>query len=202
MRTTALRLVISSAAAIVLALATQASAQDLPTASVNRTRAAKIVATLPNTLITTVCTTPTTPITDFSMECPSGDCGCYTIPNGTITGSLLGKGTAALLLNADLGLPASPTTANNGANTCVPIFGTITTNTTSGRGKKGTGVTTVFNVIGSLCMPLTNNNSGSLSGGFGIISSTSTPAATGYGSLTGTINPKGALLINMKGPAS
>jgi hypothetical protein len=203
MRTTVLRLVISSAAAIVLALATQASAQDAPSASVGRTRAAKIIATLPNTITTSVCSTPVSPM-DYSTICPSGNCACYKITNGTITGNLLGKGTAALALNVDLGYPASPPTPSiNGSNTCVPLLGTATASTTTGRGKNGSGVTTVLNIAGALCQPLTRGGNGSLNGGYGIASQTgATSALTGYGTVVGTINPKGILILNMKGPAS
>jgi hypothetical protein len=201
MRTTAFRLATCSIAMMtMIALASQASAQDARSSSVGRTRAAKILATLPNTFVPGVCTATTTP-TDFSMECPSGNCGCYTF-NGTITGSLVSKGTAAFKLNADLGLPAAPTTSTNGSSTCSPVFGTITTNTTTGRGKRSTPVTTVFNVVGAMCIPLANNGSGSLNGGYGILSQDVTPALSGFGSMIGKINPKGSLIIEMKGPAS
>jgi len=113
------------------------------------------------------------------------------------------KGTAAFLLNVDLGLPAAPTTSTNGASTCSPVFGTITTNTTTGRGHSSTPVTTTLNVVGAMCTPLASNNSGSLNGGYGVLNQTGgTSALTGYGTMTGTINPKGSLILNMKGPAS
>jgi hypothetical protein len=200
----AFRLVISSAAAILLALASQASAQDVSSsASVGRTRSAKIIATLPTTITTSVCSTPLS-ASDYSTICPSGNCACYNITNGTITGNLLGKGTATLALNVDLGFPASPPVpSTNGSNTCVPLLGTVTASTTTGRGKNGSGVTTVFNVAGALCQPLTRRGSGSLDGGYGIASQTgSTTALTGYGTAVGTIDPKGTLILKMKGPAS
>ena len=190
----AFRLTMCSIAAIVLATASQAAAQ------VGRTRTARVVATLPATSTSGVCTAPSTPI-DYSMVCESGDCGCFSF-DGTITGNLVNKGTAAFLLNVDFGLPAAPTTSTTGADTCSPVFGTITTNTTTGRGQNATPVTTTFNVVGALCTPLTNRGNGSFNGGYGILSQDTSPALSGYGSIVSTIDPQGNLVIKMKGPAS
>jgi hypothetical protein len=201
MRISVFRAGIFFAAVIVLTLAgRQAWAQAT---RVGRTTTARIRATLPTTPTLGICSTTAVSVVDYSTICPSGTgCSCYNIADGTVTGNMVGKGTATMLLNADLASPASTTTSTNGSDTCVPILGLITTSTTSGRGKNATGVTTTFNVIGGLCQPLTNRGNGTLDGGFGVSSSSRTPALSGYGTVLGTVDSKGNLVLTLKGPVS
>lgn len=199
MRTTFFRLAICSAAAIMLALCgTQAWARRA------RNRSEIIRATIPisSPAPTPACSSPTSG--GYAAICPSdptgATCGCYDITTGTAKGDMVGNGSAAILFTVD---PASATASSTSTSTnCVPVFGTITTITPSGRGRNRTSVTNVININGSLCMGLSGRGIGSMNGGFGIATSGNSPALSGFGSVIGTIDRRGLMVLKLTGPVS
>jgi hypothetical protein len=131
------------------------------------------------------------PGTGFVAICPSGDCQCLKVTDGTLTSVSLGRGTATLNLTEDKGNKTS-TAENN----CLPFFGTAVLTGTNFKKVSKTGN---VNVVGADCTAFTTNGPESLTGGFGVAVPSPSPAVNGWGVLTGTINSKGVLRLTMRG---
>jgi len=131
----------------------------------------------------------------YANQCPSGSCTCVQIPSATVglvTGrvALAGKGTANLFLTFDNG---AATVSASGD--CTPFFG-VAELTTKRAGKASSET---LNLNGVSCNPLTTANSPIL-GGFGI-SKTPTPVngGTGFGKVTGFLDPSGSVSLKLHG---
>jgi len=138
----------------------------------------------------------------YAAICPSdptgAKCECISDASGVLSGNF-GKGKAVLLLTED---PDSATTDVAGEN-CIPFFGTIALTGTTGSGKKEKTQTATVNVVGANCDPFNAKANETLSGGFGVAAAPSpSPAITGWGNLTGTVNTKDDLKMTLKGPIS
>lgn len=132
----------------------------------------------------------------YSAICPSGTCQCVKITDATLTGGL-GKGTATLLITED---PGAATAVQADAN-CFPFFATAALSGTIGSGKKAKTQIETVNIVGADCDPFTAKSSETLSGGFGVAAAPSpSPAITGWGSASGTVDTKGAFKFTLKGP--
>lgn len=198
MRTTAFRLAICSVVATVLALSgTQAWAQKA------RNRSEIIRATLPisSPAPSPACSSPVSG--GYAAICPSdpsgATCGCYNVASGVAKGNMVGNGSAAILFTVD---PASATASSTSTSAnCLPVFGTVTVISLVGR-RGSTSVTNVININGSLCLGLVGRSTGTLNGGFGIATSGNTPPRSGFGTVTGTINRKGLMILHLTGPVS
>jgi hypothetical protein len=132
----------------------------------------------------------------YSNQCPTSSCTCVEIPSavvGKVAGqpSIAGPGTADVFLTLDNGA-ATPSAVGE----CTPFFG-VAELTTTHAGKRSSET---LNLTGVLCSPLTTADSPIL-GGFGI--SASPPpvnGGTGFGKLTGTMNPSSEVVLTLHGP--
>jgi hypothetical protein len=194
MRTSAFRLAICSVVTTLLALSgTQAWAQRA------RTRTETIRINFP---ISSPAPRPACASTGYAAICPSdptgANCGCYNVSTGIARGNMVGNGSAVIAFTVDPGSATASSTSTT-AN-CLPVFGTITTTTQTRRGRNQPFVTNVININGSLCLSLSKRGAGSLNGGFGI--ATSGNNLSGYGTVTGDINPNGLMVLKLSGPVS
>jgi hypothetical protein len=112
---------------------------------------------------------------DYDSFCPSGTCVCDTY-EGTIRGSLVGRGTAVVTLTVDVG--AKTTSSALG---CVPFFGVASFSTNR--------ESETDNATGTICTTFANAQKNYVSGGFGIESS-SQGISGGWGTLSGTLNER------------
>jgi len=132
----------------------------------------------------------------YANQCPSGSCTCVEITNATVLpvpglAAIAGRGTADVFLSLDNGLATVSTSGE-----CTPFFG-IAELTTKRAGKPSSET---LNFNGVNCSPLTTANSPIL-GGFGIAASpVPVNGGTGYGRVTGFLNPDGSLLLTLHGP--
>ena len=130
--------------------------------------------------------------TGYAAICPSGSCQCATMTGAKVTGSLAGTGTANVSITLDLG---DPTTVSG--STCQPIFGAADLTTTTGKNKGPE--TETLNLLGVYCDKFISGQPNTVSGGFGIAASPApSPAATGWGTMTGEAH-HGTLKLSLKG---
>src|SRR5216683_109712 len=80
--------------------------------------------------------------------------------------------------------------------TCSPVYGDLTSSTT----RKGKTTITDVNFAGVFCHHQANSPVGTLEGGFGIEGQDTDASATGWGTLTGTVNKDTqAMLLKLRG---
>jgi hypothetical protein len=132
--------------------------------------------------------------TGYAAMCPGGACLCATVTAAKVTGSLAGTEAANVSITVD---KADATTDISGA-TCQPIFGTADVTPIAGKNKSPK--TETLNLLGVYCNKLKSGQPNTISGGFGIAASPApSPAASGWGTMTGT-DHHGTLKLNLKGP--
>lgn len=110
--------------------------------------------------------------TDYDSICPSKNCVCD-ICTGTISGPLVGRGSATVNLTIDNG---SSTPASGSG--CRPFFGTATFSTNRESESDDT--------TGTICSGFGNPEKNTVSGGFGIESSGR--GEDGWGKISGMLN--------------
>ncbi len=119
---------------------------------------------------------------DYDSFCPSTtECVCDTY-QGTISGGLVGKGSATVTITRDVGANTNGSAAIEG---CEPFFG-IASFTTNRESEDD-------NVTGTVCSAFSGTKD-SVSGGFGIESGV---AVGGWGTIKGTLD-QGASSKNLK----
>lgn len=129
----------------------------------------------------------------FAAICPSGpsDCSCITIPAAKVTGSLAGKGLGVVNITLDSGVTTSAVTGS----TCQAGFGEADLTTALGVGRNKFVKTETLNLLLSVCNKLTPGSPNEIVGGFGIASAPApSPAASGWGTVDGTIRNSDAVL--------
>jgi hypothetical protein len=138
-----------------------------------------------------------TPCTDdYAARCVVGPCLTFTaVPSPKITGNL-GVGTAtAMCITED---PAGNVNEGSTNHSCDPFFGALTSSTT----RKGVATVTEVDIAGVVCHHQKTSTTDTIEGGFGIEGQDTDPAATGWGTLTGTVakgGPPSAFSLKFKG---
>jgi hypothetical protein len=132
----------------------------------------------------------------YADQCPSGSCSCVQVSGasvGRVTGqaAIAGAGTADLFLTFDNGAATV-----GGGGECTPFFGVAELTTT----RAGKAESETLNLNGVSCSPLTTANSPIL-GGFGIATSPKpVNGGTGFGKVTGFLDPAGSVSLTLHGP--
>jgi hypothetical protein len=132
----------------------------------------------------------------YSNQCPSGSCTCEQVSGATVglvSGQvgIAGKGTANVFLTFDNGAATV-----GGGGECTPFFGIARLSTK----RAGLQSSETLNLNGVKCSPLTTADSPIL-GGFGISASPKpVNGGTGFGKVTGFLDPNGSLSLNLHGP--
>jgi hypothetical protein len=137
---------------------------------------------------------PSIATSDYANQCGVGPCENFT-PMGPpkVTGTF-GSGTiTSMCLTVDLGNNVNEPSDLNTKNTCTPIYGYLVASTVH---KQVTTKTTV-NFAGVVCHHQPASSSHMIEAGFGIEGQDTDPAATGWGTLTGTVN-KGTAAFSLK----
>jgi hypothetical protein len=132
--------------------------------------------------------------TDYASICPSGACQCESITNAKITGNLAGTGTADVALTEDTGDVSS-------TSGCMPFYGTITTTSNIGAGKKKVSANDIINAVGAVCPDAAAGGKTAIEGGFGLNAANSQNGATGSGTVSGSSDSK-TIKILLKGPVT
>jgi len=132
----------------------------------------------------------------YADQCPVGPCNCVQIPNATVAGvtgqsvRIAGTGTANVFLTLDTGAETV-----SGEDSCTPFFGVAELTTKHA----GVSLKEDIKMNGVKCSPITGSNDEIL-GGFGIAPNPApTDGAKGYGKLTGSVTPGGAVSLTFKG---
>jgi hypothetical protein len=136
-------------------------------------------------------------MTGYSAICPSGaeNCSCFTVNAAKVSGSLAGSGVGIVHLTMDSGSSTSPVSGS----ACQPAFGEADLTTTVGTGKNKTIKTESLNLLVTLCDTVTGASPDTIAGGFGIAASPApSPAASGWGTLDGTIRDS-KMTLKLKG---
>ena len=119
-------------------------------------------------------------------------------PVGTpkITGNF-GVGTiTSMCITVDPGNNVNEPNDLDAKKTCSPVYGDLTSSTT----RKGKTTITDVNFAGVFCHHQANSPVGTLEGGFGIEGQDTDASATGWGTLTGTVNKDSqAMLLKLRG---
>ena len=157
------------ATALIMTWASQASAQ------------VNISGTIKGTL-----TTGPACLDDYASRCDVGPCQTFTaMGSPKVTGNL-GVGTVtAMCLTFD---PGNNVGEVNTGHSCSPFFGNMTTSTTL----KGKPTVTDVNIAGVDCHHQATSSTDTVEAGFGIEGQEADPAATGWGTVTGTVAKGGA----------
>src|ERR1700722_11574212 len=126
--------------------------------------------------------------TGYANQCSgknSTACENFTAaPTPKITGTF-GKGTITnFCITVDPGNNVNEPNDLDTKQTCTPIYGDLTSSTT----RKGVTTNTSVNFAGVVCHHQAKSPTSSIEGGFGIEGQDTDPAATGWGTLTGTVN--------------
>lgn len=131
--------------------------------------------------------------TGYAAICPSGSCLCATMTGAKVTGSLAGTEAANVSITVDTG----DVTTDVSGSACQPIFGTADI---SPVGKNKSPETETLNLLGVYCDKFASGQPNTVSGGFGVAASPApSPAASGWGAMTGT-DHHGTLKLSLKGP--
>jgi hypothetical protein len=134
---------------------------------------------------------PTTVFSDYANQCSGGGngtpCVNFTPAAATttkITGNF-GTGTiTSMCITVDPGNNVNEPLDFNTKQTCSPIYGDLTASTV----RRGVTTNTFVNFTGVFCHHQANSPTGAIEAGFGIEGQDTDPAATGWGTLTGTVN--------------
>lgn len=165
--------------------------------------ATQVLAVTTETRYATITGTASAPSTGqctegYANQCPTSSCTCVRIPGATVgrvTGevAIAGTGTANLFLTFDNGLATDSSSGD-----CTPFFGVAKLTTT----RAGKVSSETLNLNGVSCSPLTTANSPIL-GGFGIAASPKpVNGGTGFGKVTGFLDPSGSVSLTLHGPVT
>ena len=127
---------------------------------------------------------------DYASRCDVGPCQSFTFmsPAPKVTGNL-GVGTVtAMCITFDPGNNAGEVNPAISGRSCSPIFGNMMMSTTL----KGKPTVTDVNLAGVDCHHQATSSTDTIEAGFGIEGQEADPAATGWGTVTGTVAKGGS----------